>query len=178
MQGTVAHYSNVALRFAHEGINVTFLAAWDIPKCELSHWNKGHLPPLEIRYYLKILLKGKCDERWWWPSAVDIPFERNSVHPTTTYYRESAIYRYWEFFCFNNASPEQCKVISPDTRVLIEASKIGVTSSIQRCFTKETSKQVIKTSLITGVDFSTESSNHHDGPFCPLLHLLQQLVLE
>ena len=36
MQGTVAHYSNVALRFAHEGINVTFLAAWDIPKCELS----------------------------------------------------------------------------------------------------------------------------------------------
>ena len=92
MQGTVAHYSNVALRFAHEGINVTFLAAWDIPKCELSHWNKGHLPPLEIRYYLKILLKGKCDERWWWPSAVDIPFERNSVHPTTTYYRERVRY--------------------------------------------------------------------------------------
>ena len=32
---------------------------------------------------------------------------------------------------------------------------------------------VAKTSLITGVDFSTESSNHHDGPFP-----LQQLVLE
>lgn len=33
--------------------------------------------------------------------------------------------------------------------------------------------EALKTSLITGVDFSTESSNHHDGPFP-----LQQLVLE
>ena len=66
--------------------------------------------------------------------------------------------------------------------MLIEASKIGVTSSIQRCFKRDkqasNKNEALKTSLITGVDFSTESSNHHDGPFCPLLHLLQQLVLE